>query len=119
MGELIGLDPNDPYEMRLAALKTAGIALWDVLHSCRRKGSLDTSIETDSIVLNDFETFFEHHPHIKTICFNGATAQRYYNKHILPKPANIRYVRLPSTSPAHASLPFEQKIAIWRAEIQT
>jgi double-stranded uracil-DNA glycosylase len=119
MGELVSLDPNGAYEERLEALKLANIALWDVLHSCHRKGSLDAAIEPDSIEVNDFNTFFDRHLHIKMICFNGATAERYYKKYVALKPshASISRTLLPSTSPAHASLSFEQKVIIWRAAI--
>jgi hypoxanthine-DNA glycosylase len=117
MGELIGLDPNSPYEMRLQALKDAGIALWDVLHACHRTGSLDTAIESDSMEVNHFDTFFEQHPHIHVVCFNGAAAERCYKKYVMlkgPLPV-MQYVRLPSTSPAHATLSYAQKVAVWRA----
>ena len=119
MGELIGLGPYDPYERRLEALRAAGIALWDVLRSCHRKGSLDSAIEFGSIEVNDFDAFFHKYPHIKVVCFNGAAAERCYRKHVLPKfkHTSINHVRLPSTSPAHAALPFERKLAAWRAAI--
>ena len=117
MGELVGLDPNDPYERRLEALKAAGIALWDVLRSCHRKGSLDAAIEFGSIEVNDFDAFFPKYPHIKMVCFNGATAERCYKKHVLRhfKYTAINHIRLPSTSPAHAALSLETKVAAWRA----
>lgn len=119
MGELIGFDPNEPYEKRLEALRLADIALWDVLHSCSRKGSLDAAIKNDSIEVNDLDAFLDQHPHIKMVCFNGAAAAQCYQKHVLPtcKHTSINYIRLPSTSPAHAALSFEQKVTAWRAAI--
>ena len=121
MGELIGFDPQAPYAQRVAALKLAGIALWDVLHSCYREGSLDSAIKNDSIVVNDFNAFLAQHPHITSVCFNGAAAAQCYQKHVLPtcKHTAIHYTRLPSTSPAHAALSFEQKVMAWRAAIDT
>ncbi len=121
MGELIGFDPQAPYEQRVTALKLAGIALWDVLHSCYREGSLDSAIKNDSIVVNDFNAFLAQHPHITRVCFNGAAAAQCYQKHVLPtcKHTAIHYMRLPSTSPAHAALSFEQKVMAWRAAIGT
>ena len=119
MAELTGLAPDASYDRRLEVLTMAGIALWDVLHSCKRQGSLDSAIESGSIKTNDFRTFFRGHPHIKQVCFNGAVAEHCYRKIVLPglETGPIRYLRLPSTSPAHAALSFEEKLAAWRIAI--
>jgi double-stranded uracil-DNA glycosylase len=119
MGLILGFSPEDSYDTRQAALQQSGIALWDVLHSCVRKGSLDAAIETRSIKTNDFQEFFREHPHLTRVCFNGATAERYFQTHVLSTllPSSIQYRRLPSTSPAHAALSLEAKAAIWRAAI--
>jgi TDG/mug DNA glycosylase family protein len=116
MAEIFDFDVASPYEIRLEALKTSGIALWDVLHACIRSGSLDSAIRKGSRVPNDFQSFFGQHPGIQLVCFNGAEAEKSYSKHVLPR-LNInglKYVRLPSTSPAHAALSFEKKAALWR-----
>jgi len=42
IGELLGLNPKSNYGDRVVALRSAGIALWDVLESCVREGSLDS-----------------------------------------------------------------------------
>ncbi len=99
----------------------ARIAVWDVLRSCHRDGSLDTSIELDSIEVNDFDTFFDAHPLIEAVLFNGGAAERCYRRHVLPRQQHrtFRYSRLPSTSPAHASLTFDARFAAWRATIET
>jgi TDG/mug DNA glycosylase family protein len=119
MGELLEFSPDAPYADRLHALETAGIALWDVLRSCHRAGSLDTSIKRDSIEVNDFRRFYSRHPNIRLVCFNGSMAERIYLRHVLPTVENMRlsYLRLPSTSPAHAALSLSQKAEIWRAAI--
>lgn len=119
MAELLGFAPDASYADRLATLQQAGIALWDVLHSCHRKGSLDTAIENDSVEVNDFDGFFAGHPDIKLVCFNGGTAERSYRQHVLNqgKHTALQYVRLPSTSPAHAALSLQQKMEIWRAAL--
>jgi hypoxanthine-DNA glycosylase len=107
------------YEQKKALLLRNRIALWDVLHTCRRKGSLDSSIKNESTVANDFNTFFNDHPLIKAVYFNGTRAQQEYNKNILPtlqaRFSSIEYERLPSTSPAMASLSREQKLQQWKA----
>jgi hypoxanthine-DNA glycosylase len=116
MATLLDFAPDLPYVDRLLALQRHGIALWDVMHSCERAGSLDASIEPDSIEANDFAGFFQRHTAIRSVYFNGATAQTAYNKHVLPGlPAlSLRYTRLPSTSPAHAALSLNQKLEAWK-----
>ncbi|MCX7192023.1 MAG: DNA-deoxyinosine glycosylase [Proteobacteria bacterium] len=114
MGELTGANPSIPYQARIQILKSAGIALWDVLASCQRHSSLDSDIT--SMQVNDFETFFLSNPHIEQVCLNGAMAEKCYLKQVLPtlKPRMMRHLRLPSTSPAHASIPYDQKLDLWR-----
>jgi hypoxanthine-DNA glycosylase len=114
LGALLGFEPSAPYAARVRALKAARIALWDVLHSCEREGSLDASIEAE--IANDFERFFGAHPRLRHVFFNGAKAEASYRRHVLPGLGRaLRYRRLPSTSPAHAALPFTRKLAAWRA----
>lgn len=117
MAQLLGFDAGAPYEERLRALQHSGIALWDVLHSCERSGSLDTAIDAASATPNDFAGFLRQHPRIDTLCFNGAAAERYFNQRVAPlEPRRaLRRLRLPSSSPAHAALPFEAKLQAWRA----
>ena len=117
--ELLRIDPGSAYEQKAQALKSARIALWDVLRSCAREGSLDAAIERDTQVANDFRSFFATHQKIKRVCFNGATAEACFNRHVLHQlgSGSIRYLRLPSTSPAHASMAFEQKLEAWRAAV--
>lgn len=120
MADIYGFDVAQPYESRADALKASGVALWDVLHSCIRAGSLDSAIETGSRVVNDFESFFSNHPNIKLVGFNGSEAEKSFNKYALPNlsTAHINFVRLPSTSPAHA-ISLEKKIAIWREALSS
>jgi hypoxanthine-DNA glycosylase len=117
LGEIVGAGPDLGYEERLHALTAAGIALWDVLQSCRRPGSLDADIVGSTVVRNDFATFFRAHPRIRRVVFNGATAERLYRRLVLPglAEAPLAYTRLPSTSPAHAALTYDRKLAAWRA----
>jgi TDG/mug DNA glycosylase family protein len=116
--KLLCSDTELEYEQKKALLLHNRIALWDVLNTCQRKGSLDSSIENESTVVNDFNTFFIDHPLIKAVYFNGTRAQQEYMKHILPtldeKFSSIEYKRLPSTSPAMASLNREQKLQQWK-----
>lgn len=119
LGELLGMDPGMPYTDRVGVLASAGIALWDVLKSCSRAGSLDSAIEKDSIIPNDFATFFARHPQVRRVYFNGSTAERCYRRLVLPLlPAGSpAYERLPSTSPAHAAISYTDKLTAWRVII--
>jgi hypoxanthine-DNA glycosylase len=114
MGELVGAHPHLPYEQRLEVLKQAGIALWDVLHSCMREGSLDSDIQHEQT--NDFATFFANHPHITHVYFNGSKAEQSFRKFVLKEQAlpELTLHRLPSTSPAHAGMRYEEKLDVWR-----
>ncbi|KAA9129651.1 DNA-deoxyinosine glycosylase [Marinihelvus fidelis] len=104
MGQLFGFDAAAPYPVRVESLKAAGVAVWDVLQACVRPGSLDSAIETGSRVPNDFPAFFAAHPDIACVAFNGAEAEKSFNRLVLPGLGAhaFRLVRLPSSSPAHA-----------------
>jgi TDG/mug DNA glycosylase family protein len=120
MGELAAAHPDLPYAQRLAALKRAGIALWDVLAACERPGSLDASIVAHSVVPNDIGALLARHLGIALIAFNGAPAEALFRRHImLPErlAARVRLQRLPSTSPANASWSPARKLAAWRAAL--
>jgi len=117
MERLLKIDSKVSYEERKSLLKINHIALWDVLMSCEREGSLDSAIRDTSIVTNDFALFFSEHPHIKSVYFNGAKAEQEYMKRVLPVIADefkgIEYFRLPSTSPAMAKLTKDEKFSHW------
>jgi len=106
------------YEARAELLTTYGIALWDVLKSCTRESSLDSDIDEESIVTNDFERFFRAHSQISRVFFNGAKAEHAFRKYVLPSLSSgheLRLYRLPSTSPANASYSFSEKLDAWSA----
>ena len=117
MGELFGAGPALPYERRIVILRRAGLALWDVLASCVREGSLDSDIDEASIVPNDFRAFFDAHGRVRHVFFNGAKAENCFYRYVRPHLSDRgpRFTRLPSTSPAHASLSPAQKLESWRA----
>jgi double-stranded uracil-DNA glycosylase len=120
MGELVGAFPALPYEERTRVLRSAGIALWDVLESCARGTSLDSDIENRSLVLNNFAAFFAEHPKTTHVYFNGAKADACYRRRVLPiiKEKSVAYARLPSTSPANASMSYAHKLLAWRAIVK-
>lgn len=110
---LFGFDAEASYDDRVRRLTGAGIAVWDVLQSCRRSGSLDAAVEPDSMVANDFAAFYAAHPGISHVYFNGAAAERNYRR-LVEVTGPRQHTRLPSTSPAH-TWTFEAKLAAWRA----
>lgn len=114
--------PLPDYEERLRHLQDHHIALWDVLQYCERPGSLDANIRRDSMVLNDFPAFIRRHPQIRLICFNGATAATLFERHAAPllKADGLlpeHRLRLPSTSPAHASMSRQDKLLLWQQAV--
>lgn len=117
IGALFGAGPGQPYETRLESLRSHHVALWDVCASAHRSGALDAAIRRASVVPNDFVAFFAQHSGLRLIVFNGQTAAALYRRKVLPGlPAelqSLRYQTLPSTSPAHASMTFEQKLERW------
>jgi len=123
MAALTGAAETAPYADRLASLKDRGIALWDVCGSAVRAGALDSAIVTASVEPNDFAAFLAEHRQIGLICFNGSKAAVLYQRLVLPRlpPAAcaLRRLTLPSTSPAHAAMPLDEKLARWRAALAT
>jgi TDG/mug DNA glycosylase family protein len=118
IGEILGFDPASPYAVRVALVRSADIAIWDVLKSCTREGSMDSAIQASSVVPNDFAGLLSEHPQIRRICFNGAKAEALYMKHVRPglvENPKVEHLRLPSTSPANAALPFSAKLRAWQA----
>ncbi len=104
-----GRPPKD-YTDKQAVILSHGLGLWDTLSSCRRTGSADSQITRPTA--NCFPALFQQFPHIHTLLFNGAAAFAYY-KRAFGVPS-CRFFRLPSTSPAYASLSYEEKKACWQ-----
>jgi hypoxanthine-DNA glycosylase len=109
---LFGFDVQAPYETRLVALQSRGVALWDVLHKCRRAGSSDAKIDLKSLVANDFGQLVATYPGITRVYFNGHTAEKLFRR-LVNVSAQVSYQLLPSTSPARA-MPSGQKLDAWR-----
>lgn len=122
MDALVGAGRHLDYEVRLEKLLAHGIGMWESLKSCQRVGSLDSAIIPTTMECNDFNAFYAAHPHITHVFFNGGTSVAVYMRHVMPvlapDYAHVRHERLPSTSPAHATLRFEQKLGAWREALQ-
>lgn len=102
---------DEDYDRRVAFLLRHHIALWDVIQSCQRQGSLDANIKQP--VINDFPRFFAEHPRITRVYFNGRKAYTLFKQHVGLSLQTLQYDLLGSTSPAHAKS-FTQKVVEWR-----
>jgi len=130
MASIYGFKSDIEYDLKVASLVANKIAVWDVLQCCVRQGSLDSSIVNGSRVANDFKAFFELHPNIKLIAFNGLEAEKSFKTLVL-KSINsttvdlkdlglnqtsfndMNYVLLPSTSPANTQS-LQSKMDVWK-----
>ncbi len=123
MSAVFGVPEHADYAQRCVALQAAGVAVWDVLQACSRDGSLDSAIEVSSMVVNDLVALWQACPQLACIAFNGGTAAQVFERHAAAglaaaeprRWAHMRLLRLPSTSPAHAALSFDQKLLAWQA----
>jgi hypoxanthine-DNA glycosylase len=116
MDDLIGGISNLPYPERTSNLAAAGIAVWDVCEAATRPGSLDSSIEVDSVQPNDIAGFMAQHARVKRICFNGSKAEKLFRHLVVPRQslrAGLELLVLPSTSAANTSMPYAEKLRRW------
>ena len=122
MGDLVSAGRDLEYPKRVSKLLASGIGLWEVLESCHRPGSLDSAINPLTMQPNNFNAFFAVHPKVTHVFFNGGLAADAYRRRVKPILSSaydyIQYERLPSTSPAHASKNYQQKLEVWRKVIQ-
>lgn len=112
---LFGQQPDEAYLARTEYALRSGIALWDVLQSCERKGSLDIDIKEP--IPNPIQEFLSTEEHqISYLFFNGSAAERLFEKKIRLEGLASRYslCRLPSSSPAMTST-FATKLEAWQA----
>ena len=110
VGALVGEDLYAlPYAERLPRLRAHRFGLWDVLAACEREGSLDSAIRNPAA--NDFERLHRLCPELETVGFNGQASGKFAPQFAA---RGYRTVVLPSSSPAHMALTFEQKLAVWR-----
>lgn len=107
-----GRAPAD-YADKTSVILKRGLGLWDTLAACERKGSLDGNITRQTP--NNFPSLFKQYPKIHTLLFNGAAAFKFY-KQAFGAPDRV-YRQMPSTSPAHASRSYAQKLALWRTAL--
>jgi len=117
LGALFELEWAKDYTSRIEQFRALPLGLWDVLRSCTRPGSLDSSIVRRSEQANAIEALLVQHASIRLIAFNGQAAQQLFRRHVaktLVSAQQTDLVCLPSTSPAHAAMTLEQKLEGWR-----
>ncbi|MGK5077927.1 DNA-deoxyinosine glycosylase [Janthinobacterium sp. HLX7-2] len=113
VGAVIEVDLRSlPYASRLETLLAHGIGLWDVIAEAERKGSLDANIRNESH--NALEELLATLPALRAVAFNGGTAARIGRKRLSSLADRLVLIDLPSSSPAHATLSLDRKLALWR-----
>lgn len=113
MAALFGFDASLDYDARRRALQQAGVAVWDVLASCERVGSLDAAIARDTEHPNDLIGLASDHTTLRHVFLNGRKAEQVWKRHFAPW-VELPATTLPSTSPAMASLDFAGKLTAWQ-----
>lgn len=111
VGDAIGRDLAAlEYDKRLAALRSAGIGLWDMVAEAARRGSLDSAIR--DVAANDLAGLAARLPRLRALAFNGKTAAALALRHMPDATARYATVALPSSSPAF-TLRYADKFAVW------
>lgn len=116
MATLTGVAHDADYQQRTLALMNKGVSVWDTIASCHRPGSMDADIDTRTVSVNDFCGFFERHPTLQIVLFNGQASAKTFQKHL---GKTFLYERglessvMPSTSPAYAAMSLALKEEIW------
>jgi TDG/mug DNA glycosylase family protein len=110
---LFGIRADLPYAERVRLISSRGIALWDVVASCRREGSGDAAIRDP--VINDIPGFLRTHPSVGLIALNGSTAGHLFHRNLRQgiRPES-KVITLPSTSPANARFTLPKLVEGWR-----
>jgi len=105
--------PINNRDQKMWLLKEFNLGLWDMIKSCSRENSLDSSLENEEV--NDIAQFLQEHPNISKIAFTGKKAEALFEVHF--GYLDIKRVYLPSPSSAYAKMSLEQKEKIYREEL--
>ena len=106
--------PVNNQDQKIWLLKENHLGVWDIISSCQRENSLDSSLEDE--VLNDIPALLEKYSSIKKIAFTGKKAQALFESHFVY--LKIECVYLPSPSPAYAAMSFEEKVKVYREKLK-
>lgn len=105
--------PVNNRDQKIWLLKECKFGLWDMIRSCQRENSLDSSLEDEEV--NDIAAFLEDHPSIEKIAFTGKKSEALFKTHF--SYLNIETVYLPSPSSAYAKMKFEDKVKIYKEQL--
>ncbi len=117
MADLFGINIESNYQSRVEQVAELPLILWDTLKACHREGSLDSKILGQQIEANDIAGLVNRHAEIRVIAFNGAASEKFFRQLVaehMPTNRGIEMIRMPSTSPANASMSYRQKLGAWR-----
>ena len=105
--------PVNNRDQKIWLLKECKFGLWDMIKSCQRDNSLDTSLESEEV--NNLEMFLEEHPSIKKLAFTGKKAEALFKTHFAH--LDIETVYLPSPSAAYAKMSMGDKVKIYKEQL--
>ncbi len=105
--------PINNRDQKIWLLKELKIGLWDMIQSCQRKNSLDSSLEDE--IINDISAILEHYPSIEKVAFTGRKSQALFEIHF--SHLDIKMIYLPSPSSAYAKMSIDQKVSVYKKEL--
>lgn len=108
--EAVTTYPVNNRDQKLWLLKECKLGLWDMIRSCSRDNSLDSSLENEEV--NDIAALLEKYPKINKIAFTGKKAEALFKIHF--DHLEIETVYLPSPSAAYANMKIEEKIDAYK-----
>jgi len=112
LSEITGY-PSLSKDQRIWLLKQSKLALWDMISSCNREDSLDSSLYDEEV--NDIPSLLERYPSIEKIAFTGRKAQMLYEANF--SHVDIERVYLPSPSSAYAKMKLEDKVIAYSQKL--
>lgn len=105
--------PVNNRDQKIWLLKECKFGLWDMIKTCSRENSLDSTLEDEEV--NDLVTFLEAHPSIRKLAFTGKKSEALFKMHF--SHLDIETVYLPSPSAAYAKMNFETKAAAYKKQL--
>ena len=105
--------PVNNNDQKIWLLKECKLGLWDMIATCKRESSLDSSLEDETV--NDIPTLLEANPNIRKIAFTGKKSEALFKTHF--SHIDIETIYLPSPSPAYAAMKFEDKVEKYKKEL--